>query len=227
MKYLSNIDLCKNELQNARLQNLGTAPANPGKGQVYYNSADNCFYGFNGSAWIDLGQVLNGTSIVNLINGSTNKIDDDNLSTNANDAITKRHSHSNSTILNAMEQAFTTALKNKLDGIAAGANEYVHPSSHPATMIIEDSTHRWLTDVLIARWNVKTGKYSETIGNGSLTTIPVTHGLNTMDIVITVREAASPYTVVYPDIQTVDANKLNILFASAPATGQFRVTVVG
>lgn len=123
MKYLSNIDLNKNELQNARLQNLGTAPANPGKGQVYYNSADNCFYGFNGSAWIDLGQVLNGASIVSLINGSTSKIDDDNLSTNANDAITKRHSHSNSTILNAMEQAFTTALKNKLDGIASNATK--------------------------------------------------------------------------------------------------------
>ena len=145
MKYLSNIDLCKNELQNARLQNLGTAPANPGKGQVYYNSADNCFYGFNGSAWIDLGQVLNGTSIVNLINGSTNKIDDDNLSTNANDAITKRHSHSNSTILNAMEQAFTTALKNKLDGIAAGANNYVHPSTHSLDMITETTSKKIMT----------------------------------------------------------------------------------
>ena len=33
---------------------------------------------------------------------------------------------------------YTTAEKNKLSGIAAGANAYTHPSSHPATMITED-----------------------------------------------------------------------------------------
>ena len=122
---------------------------------------------------------------------------------------------------------FTTALLIKLNGIAAGANAYIHPSSHPANMITEDATHRFATDTEKSSWNSRTRKYSATIGNGSLTTIPVTHRLNTMDIDITVREAASPYNVVYTDIQIVDANKLNILFASAPATGQYRVTVVG
>ncbi|MGN9161209.1 hypothetical protein [Clostridium sulfidigenes] len=122
MKYLTNFDLCKNELQNARIQNLGTAPDNPVTGQIYFNSADNKFYGWNG-AWIDLGQVLNGASIVNLINSSSSILDNDNLSDTVNDAIEKRHSHSNATILNAIEQAFTTALKNKLDGITSGATK--------------------------------------------------------------------------------------------------------
>lgn len=122
MKYLTNFDLCKNELQNARIQNLGTAPDNPVTGQIYFNSADNKFYGWNG-AWIDLGQVLNGASIVNLINSSNSIVDNDNLSDTVNDAIEKRHSHSNDTILNSMEQAFTTALKNKLDGITSGATK--------------------------------------------------------------------------------------------------------
>ncbi|WP_040194753.1 hypothetical protein [Clostridium culturomicium] len=123
MKYLSNLDLNKNELQNARIQNLATAPASPVSGQVYFNSADSRFYGWNGSGWIDLGQVLNGASIVSLINGSSSLIDDDNLSVAVNDAVTKKHSHTNSTILNAMEQAFTTALKNKLDGIPSNATK--------------------------------------------------------------------------------------------------------
>ena len=586
MKHLSNIDLCKNELQNAVLQNLASAPADPKAGQIYFDSASSKFYGYNGSGWVDLGQVLTGASIVSLINASSSILDDNNLSVAANDAISKRHSHANATVLNAMEQAFTTALKNKLDeiaagatkveksntngnikingvetnvyihpgsgsnphgttkldlglgnvenksastilgeltktninkalgftprdirvglepnkgtatgsqivyiatdskkiwldyasgswvqvggqdtldwsnitnkpstftppvasssvlggikvganlsidsngvlaandnptsyivkqqefiatkgqrvftltngkyrpgigaisvflngvkmintlftetsetvitlklgvdsgdrvlleyielinvepypvhanehltggtdpipvataskdglmpygmfnklnglytnsqidnaisaainglmngapgaldtlkeladamgndpnfsatltnkiatkvdkvtgkglstedfttpllnklnGIAAGANAYVHPSTHPATMIVEDATHRFATDTEKSSWNSRTRKYSATIGNGSLTTIPVTHSLNTMDIDITVREAASPYNVVYTDIQIVDANKLNILFASAPATGQYRVTVVG
>lgn len=121
---------------------------------------------------------------------------------------------------------FTTALLNKLNGIAVGANAYIHPSTHPATMIVEDTTHRWLTDALIASWNARTRKYSATIGNGSLTTIPLTHNLNTTDIAITIKEVASN-TIVYTDIQIVDANRINLLFAVAPTSNQFRVTVMG
>lgn len=129
MKYFSNIDLNKNELQNARIQNLGTAPASAVKGQIYFNNVDNLFYGFDGASWINLGKALNGNEIVTLINGSSSKLEDKNLSTAVNDAINKRHSHGNSSILNAMEQAFTTALKNKLDGIETRANNYTHPGS--------------------------------------------------------------------------------------------------
>lgn len=45
--------------------------------------------------------------------------------------------------------------KSKLDGIASGANAYVHPSKHPASIITEDATHRFLTDAerkLIQAW---------------------------------------------------------------------------
>ena len=123
MKYLSNFDLCQNELQNAVLQNLATAPNNPKMGQIFFDSANSKFYGYNGTAWVDLGQVLTGASIVSLINASSSILDDDNLSTAIQDARNKRHSHANASILNAMEQAFTTALKNKLDGIAANATK--------------------------------------------------------------------------------------------------------
>ena len=37
--------------------------------------------------------------------------------------------------------------KKKLDGIASNANNYTHPSTHPASMITQDSTHRFVTDV--------------------------------------------------------------------------------
>jgi hypothetical protein len=37
MKYLSNLNLNQNELQNVRLQNLATTPANPVEGQIFYN----------------------------------------------------------------------------------------------------------------------------------------------------------------------------------------------
>lgn len=117
MKFLTNIDLSKNEIQNARIQNLATAPANPVAGQIYFNSTDKKFYGYNGTGWVDLGQVLTGDSIISLLNASSLKIDDDNLSTNANDAISKRHSHANKAVLDAIEAAYTTAEKNKLVGL--------------------------------------------------------------------------------------------------------------
>lgn len=145
MKYLSNFDLCQNELQNAVLQNLATAPADPKTGQIFFDSASSKFYGYNGSGWVDLGQVLTGASIVSLINASSSILDDNNLSTAAQDAIGKRHSHANATVLNAMEQAFTNALKNKLDGIAAGANNYVHPSSHSLDIITETTAKKIMT----------------------------------------------------------------------------------
>ena len=50
---------------------------------------------------------------------------------------------------------YTTAEKNKLANIATGANNYVHPSAHPATMITEDATHRFATDAEKAKWNLE------------------------------------------------------------------------
>lgn len=49
---LSPLDMNKNELQNARIQNLAAAPASPVAGQVYFNTTDSKFYWYDGSAWV-------------------------------------------------------------------------------------------------------------------------------------------------------------------------------
>ena len=54
IKYLSSINLSKNELQNAVIQNLATAPSTPAEGQIYYNTTDERMYFYDGTQWVDM-----------------------------------------------------------------------------------------------------------------------------------------------------------------------------
>lgn len=57
MKFLVPIDLVQNELQNAVIQNLATAPTNGKAGQLYFNTTDKLLYQYDGTAWKAVGGV--------------------------------------------------------------------------------------------------------------------------------------------------------------------------
>lgn len=72
-KYLSNIDLNKNELQNAVIHPLGTAPLLPVEGQIYYDSSvgDKHLYLYNGTAWIQLSEAPDSNDFLTALSFAT------------------------------------------------------------------------------------------------------------------------------------------------------------
>lgn len=81
-KVLTNLDLSKNEIQNAVLQPLATPPVNPKQFQIYTNSNDKIIYQYDGEKWNPVGVVYQqegstGAVIVGLDssgNVTTNKV---------------------------------------------------------------------------------------------------------------------------------------------------------
>lgn len=69
-------------------------------------------------------------------------------------------------------------------------------------------------------------KMSATIGDGTATTITVTHNLNTQDVVVSVREVSTNAGVL-TDWVANGVNTVQLTFAVAPTTGQYRATISG
>lgn len=67
MNFLTNLNLNKNELQNAVIQPLSAAPASPKEGQIYYNSNDKFIYCWDGTAWGPVGVVYNQESSTGVV----------------------------------------------------------------------------------------------------------------------------------------------------------------
>lgn len=68
-------------------------------------------------------------------------------------------------------------------------------------------------------------KFASNVGDGASTSIAVTHGLATRDVVVEVYTAASPWDTVYCEVQRTDINNVMLVFGSAPASSAYRVVV--
>jgi hypothetical protein len=70
----ADVNFNKNQLLAARYENTATFPTGPAPGQVFFNTSDNKFYGWNGTTWIDLSQVMSAPTTVRgeIANASAN-----------------------------------------------------------------------------------------------------------------------------------------------------------
>lgn len=69
-----------------------------------------------------------------------------------------------------------------------------------------------------------TTKYTASIGNGSSTTITVTHNLGTTAVVVMVTRSGDQ---IFPDIDVTDGNNVDVVYTVAPTSSQDVVTVIG
>ncbi len=134
-KFLAHINLAKNEIQNAIIQNLATAPAAPIPGQIYYNTTSGRFEYYSAAAWVDPTSRANhtGTQPVATItglaaiatSGSAADLSAGTLPAARFDDVAhgaRAGGTTHSVVLAAGAAGFMTgADKTKLDGVAAGA----------------------------------------------------------------------------------------------------------
>lgn len=113
MKYLSNIDLSQNELQNAVIQRLASSPSAPVEGQVYYNTTSKTALIYANGAWLNLG-VQGGAGATDISIAQTASTVAVNSSTGADGTITA----ATASVAGLMLPAQYT----KLAGIANGAD---------------------------------------------------------------------------------------------------------
>ncbi len=69
-------------------------------------------------------------------------------------------------------------------------------------------------------------KFTATIGNGSLTEIPVTHSLSTKNIVVSLRKVSTDEIWLH-DVTATSTSIATFKFSTAPTTNEFEVTIIG
>lgn len=80
--------------------------------------------------------------------------------------------------------------------------------------------------VIAVDTSVTARKASATIGDGTSTTLTVTHSLGTQDVLVQVKEVSTNAWVVV-DWVANSTSQVQLTFGVAPTTGQYRVTVIG
>lgn len=86
---------------------------------------------------------------------------------------------------------------------------------------------RTVTPLKLATWAGRLRRFVQDIGDGSSTSITVTHNLNTRDVQVDLYRTSGNFDSVLVDIERPSVNSVRYVFAVAPASNAFRAVVIG
>lgn len=124
-------------------------------------------------------------------------------------------------VANGGSGASTIALNNVVLGNGNSAVQTVAPGT--AGYVLTSNGSTWVSSA--PNVGNALGSFVQTIGNGSSTSITVTHNLNTRNIVASVKDSTT-YVEVFCDITASTVNTVTLGFGVAPSTNQYIVTIL-
>ena len=86
---------------------------------------------------------------------------------------------------------------------------------------------RIVTSLKLATYANRKLKFSANVGDGSATSIAVTHNLNTRDVTVQVWETSGSFREIFVEKQLTSVNQVTLVFDTAPTANQYRVVVLG
>lgn len=254
-QYLVSINLNKNELLNARIQNLATPPSNPGVGQVYFDTTDDTLKVWTGTEWVSGGSggggytlpIATATTLGGVLakakgNGDTVEVAVDGtgklyvptyptLSDLGGIASTEKGANNGVATLDANGLVPSTQLPSYVDDVIEVANY----SSLPATgetgkiyvTLDDNKTYRWGGSTYVEISQSTIHKFvGSIIGDDLTTSFSISHDLGTRDVVVNVYEGSTNEDVIV-DIARSSTSAVTLTFAQAPTAGTtYRVVVI-
>lgn len=253
---LTPLDLALNELQNVVIQKLASAPAAT-EARIYYDTTLNQLGVYDGTEWIYLGaggggdaDTLDsqdgtyyldranhtGAQAISTVTGLQTALDA--KAPLASPALTGTPTAPTATAgtnttqiaTTAFVAAATAALVDSAPGTLDTLNELAAALGDDPAFATTLASQIGALDTRIDTLEALPSPalvYATDVGDGVETEFTVTHSLGTRDVIVQVRETASPYAYVLADVEAVSTSAVTVRFAAAPTAGQFRVIVTG
>jgi hypothetical protein len=99
-------------------------------------------------------------------------------------------------------------------------------TSANVSILWNESSDQWTATNDGTNYHAITRKFTSTVGNGTLTQIPVTHNLGSREVVVNVYDSAT-YDTVECDVVRTSTTVVTLGFTVAPASGAYTVVIVG
>jgi hypothetical protein len=112
---------------------------------------------------------------------------------------------------------------------APAASETVSGIAEIATQAETDAGTddlRIVTPLKLATYSGRAKRFNQTVGDGSATSITVTHNLGTKAVAVDISEVGGSFREVITEIQKTTTNSITVLFDTAPASGAYLATVI-